>query len=156
MIRPLRLIALACVLVLLCLDGVKAASAPMLLSVDPTTSIDATLIVGQPAKSFTYRLTASRGNINWSYTGPSWLRASSVSGKTPATITLTTASGLQPGTYSGVFLFQGNTNGVVLSARLVVASVAAPPPTKSGCPGYILGNAGMGYLTTNGGDRLIC
>lgn len=154
MTRSLRLIALACVLVLLWLDRASSAPAPALLTVQPMASIDATVSAGEPAKAFTYRIASTRGNINWSYTGPSWLRASAVNGKTPATVTITTVTGLPVGTYTGIILFQGSANGVVLSARLVVVATVAPP--SAGCPGYLLGNVGAGYLTTNSGDRLAC
>lgn len=149
----LRQFGLVFSLVLLCLEGAASAPAPMVLIVEPPTGINATQTVGQPAKTFTYRLTASRGNITWSYSGPSWLRASAVNGKTPANVTLTTAAGLQPGAYTGVILFQFGANGITRPARLTVSGVVTPPPT-GGC--YLLGNVGTGYLTTKNGERLTC
>ena len=156
MSRPLRLIGLACVLVLLCLDGARSAPAPTRLFVTPDTGIDATLTAGQ-AKSFVYKLTTNRGSINWACAAPAWLKCSAASGKTAATVTLTTAAGLAAGTYTGSVTFKASTNVITISARLVVTTVVhpPPPPPPMGCTGALLDNNG-GKLTDGIGGVLTC
>jgi hypothetical protein len=148
----LRLIGLACVLALLCLDGARSAPAPTRLFVTPDTGIDATQTAGQ-AKSFVYKLTTNRGSINWACAAPVWLKCSAASGKTAATVTLTTAVGLAAGTYTGSVTFKASTNVITLPARLVVTAVVTPPPPpppSTGCPGALLDSSG-GRLTYAGG-----
>lgn len=151
----LRLIGLACALMLLCLNDARSAPAPTRLSVAPGTGIDVTQAVGQPAKSFVYKLTTNRGSINWTCAAPSWLKCSAASGKTAATVTLTTAVGLAAGTYTGSVTFKASTNTATLPARLVVTGVMLPPPPTTGCPGALLDNRGS-KLTDGNGGALTC
>jgi Divergent InlB B-repeat domain len=102
------------------------------LAVTPTTSIAASGVEGGPfsPSSFSYKLSATTGSVNYSITNiPSWLTASSTSGTVTAsakTITFSinsSAKNLTPGTYINNITFNNTTDNEGNTALAATLSV---------------------------------
>lgn len=133
--RLLRLIGLACVLVLLCLDAGDA------------------VFVAKPSWTMDNFTISNTGNVNIKQiTWTAGFNCPSHSLSRGNSMKCTKAAATTSVIVKGV-----PTSGVL--PTLVWAgqpSPTTPPPSSSGCPGCLLGNTGAGCLTTNGGDRLTC
>lgn len=148
----LPLIAIFCLLA----SGALAAPAPQLLRVSPTTGVTVTQTQGQPvAVSFTYGLTASRGNLSFTVRVPAWLKATPASGKTVTTIAVSVVGSMPVGVHEGVITFTASTGAVVTRpAKLTVTAVVTPQPPPTG-GGACLDNVGV-KLTDGAGVVLTC
>jgi hypothetical protein len=148
---------------------------PPALQVTPATGDTASGTHGGPfsPSSFTYALSATGGSVNYSITTPSWLTASSTSGKgttTAKTITFTVnskARSLGPSTYTDNIGFnnttsnQGNTTrGVTLIVnpkpyRLSVSASPVSYGTVSGTGTFAEGSPVIVTATPNGSHSFV-
>lgn len=137
------------------------------LIVTPSSSMNFSGPRGGPfsPQLFQYRVSASTGTVSYSIRTPSWLTASSTSGRADAdgvTITLSVnaeALRLSPGGYGPGVAFTNVSNGqgsTIRSAKLNIQAPSSRHPTGQAAPkdsGYLLDNRG-GYLLDDHGSRI--
>lgn len=133
-----------------------AARKPPYIAVTPTTGVAISGNAGGPfaPATFSYAIKGYNHSVSYRISGlPTWLRASSLSGTTPATITFTVDAGaVLPGNYSATISFANNFNHLGDTTRgvsLAVTGLPPPPPTE---PNYLL--CGPAYCTDDLGNRL--